>query len=84
MKEELRVLVRKDIKNRIRNKDVFTQTLGQGMMKDKEIVDKLVHERYTIKVNDYKVFSSITVKDKETGETRTCGFAGFGIIYINK
>lgn len=84
MKEELRVLVRKDIKSQTCNQDVFTQALGQGMMKDKEIVDELVRERYAITVNNYKVFSSITVKDKETGDTRTCGFAGFGIIYINK
>jgi hypothetical protein len=84
MMEELRVLVRKDIKNQTQNQDVFTQALGQGMMKDKGIVDKLVHQRYVIKIDNYKVVSTITVKDKETGETRTCGFAGFGIVYIKK
>lgn len=82
MKEELRVLIRKDIKNQTRNQDVFTQALGQGMMKDKKIVDELVRKRYAITVNNYKVFSTITVEEKETGEKRTCGFAGFGIIYI--
>ena len=84
MKEELRVLIRKNIRSQTRNQDVFTQALGQGMMKDKEIVDELVRERYAIKVNDYKVFSTITVTEKETGDSRTCGFAGFGIIYIKK
>lgn len=84
MMEELRVLVRKDIKNQTHNQDIFTQALGQGMMKDKDIVDKLVHQRYAIKIDNYKVVSTITVKDKETGETRTCGFAGFGIVYIKK
>lgn len=84
MKEELRVLIRKDIRSQTRNQDVFTQALGQGMMKDKEIVDELVRERYAIKVNDYKVFSTITVTEKEIGDSRTCGFAGFGIIYIKK
>lgn len=84
MMEELRVLVRKDIKNQTHNQDIFTQALGQGMMKDKGIVDKLVHQRYVIKIDNYKVVSTITVKDKETGETRTCGFAGFGIVYIKK
>ena len=84
MMEELRVLVRKNIKNQTQDQDVFTQALGQGMMKDKDIVDKLVHQRYTIKIDNYKVVSTITVKDKETGETRTCGFAGFGIVYIKK
>ena len=84
MMEELRVLVRKDIKNQTRNQDAFTQALGKGMMKDKDVVDKLVHQRYAIKIDNYKVVSIINVKEKETGETRTCGFAGFGIIYIKK
>ena len=53
-------------------------------MKDKDVVDKLVHQRYAIKIDNYKVVSIINVKEKETGETRTCGFAGFGIIYIKK
>lgn len=84
MKEELRVLVRKDIRNKTQNKDVLTQTVGKGMMKDKDIVDGLVLQRYSINVNNYKVFSSITVTEKETGDSRTCGFAAFGIIYIKK
>lgn len=84
MMEELRVLVRKDIKNQTRNQDAFTQALGKGMMKDKDVVDKLVHQRYAIKIDNYKVVSIINVKEKETGETRTCGFAGFGIVYIKK
>lgn len=82
MMEDLRVLVRKDIKKQTQNQDIFTQALGQGMMKDKDVVDKLVHRRYVIIINNYKVVSTIAVKDKETGETRTCGFAGFGIVYI--
>lgn len=84
MKEELRVLVRKDIKNETRNEDMFTQAIGKGMIKDKDLVDELVLQRYSIKVNNYKVFSSITVTEKETGDSRTCGFAAFGIIYINQ
>lgn len=82
MREELRVQVRKDIKRQTRNQDLFTQTVGNGMMKDKDIVDALVDQRYEIEVNNYLVVSTITVKEKDTGESKTCGFAGFGIIYI--
>lgn len=82
MKENLRVLVRKEIKSQIRNEDVFTQAIGKKIMKDKDVVDELVRNRFSIKINDYKVFSLISVKDKETEESTTCGFAAFGIIYI--
>ena len=84
MKEELRVLVRKDLKGQIHNEDAFTQAIGKSMMKDKDVVDELVRRRYAIKVNNYKIFSTITVKEKETGDTRTCGFAAFGFIHIFK
>ena len=84
MMEELRVHVRKDIKQQTRNQDLFTQTLGKGMMKDQDIVDRLVHQRYSIKVNNYKVISTISVKEKETGESSTCGFAALGGIFIEE
>ena len=84
MKEELRVLVRKDIRSKTRHEDLFTQAMGIGMMKDNDIIDGLVLQRYSIKVNNYKVFSTITVTEKETGDSRTCGIAAFGFIFINK
>lgn len=82
MKEELCVLVRKDIKRQTRNEDLFTQAIGKAIMEDDDTVVKRVNQLYDIKINNYKVFSSITIIDKETGEKNTCGFAGFGLIYI--
>lgn len=80
--EELRVQVRKKMKNEMRNENIFTQAVGKGLMSNDDIVDELIRQTYSIKVNDYKVFSTITVKDKETGESKTLGIAAFGFILI--
>ena len=80
--EERRVKVRKKVKNEMRNENAFTQAIGKGLISNDDIVDELIRQTYSIKVNDYKIISTITVKDKETGESKTLGIAAFGIVLI--
>lgn len=84
VKEELRVIARKEIKQGIRDEDFFTQLIGVGIMKDNDTLDKLINLKYSIEIDDYWVFSLIKVKDKETEESRTIGLALFGGIFIKK
>lgn len=81
--EELRVEFRKEIRSEIRGKDLFTQALGKGVMSDDEVVDRLIRKHYSISINNYKLLSTITAEDKETGEVSICGIAGFGFVYTN-
>ena len=82
MMEELRIVVRKEIKKEVRNENFLTQIIGVAAMKDTETLDKLIRQRYAIKIHDYKIVSFITVKEKDTGESNICGIAAFGFVYV--
>lgn len=81
MMEELRVVVRKEIKKEVRNENFFTQVIGVAAMKDTATLDKIIRQRYAIKIHNYQMVSFITVKEKDTGENNICGIAAFGFVY---
>lgn len=80
--ERLCVLVRKDIKKIVNQEDLFTQFVGNGIMQDKKIVSGIAREKYEILIDNYKICSIITIKEKDTGDSHLCGFAAFGVVLV--
>lgn len=81
MMDELRVLVRKEIKKEVRNENLFTQAIGEAAMKNNDLLDNVIKKRYAVKVTNLMVASIITVKEKDTGDENVCGIAAFGFVY---